>query len=377
MMKSIDIVYFDAGSGHRSSAFALVHALAAQQPQWHIRAVNMLDIFAFDRRLHWMLKTGIDYFNWLLIRERVFDLTGITNLSLLINDGVRNDQIKRIARFWQPNPPQAVVSVTPLYNPVLYRSALTANPNVCCVTIPVDFEEFRQRYWFTPKMSEPHYLLATDVLANQAARAPIPEQKLHRIGGMVIDPAFYLPPPANIPNEISHLGLDPALPTGLVSFGGQGSVVVSWIAQQISGANFPVNMIYLCGRNEAVYQQVSQMASSFPKVAFRFAKEPPAYYHHLADFLIGKPGSMTLTEALITETPFIFIKARGLAPVQQGNEQWVLEHGTGVVANNMEHLIPAIEQVLGDSGIRQRTHQHYHRGIFDAASAITQILTGL
>ena len=344
------------------------------QPQLRIRPINLLDIFAYDHSVHRITNRGINYFNWCLKREMVFDLKGLTDLSLLFHDLTNDQQISRIARFWQDDPPQAVISVTPLYNPVLYRCALTANPNALCVTIPVDFEEFRDRYWFTPKMQQQHYLLATPALVAKAERLQIPAEKLHPIGGMIIDPAFYQPPPTNIPERIAALGLDPSLPTGMVSFGAQGSVMVSRVARQITDASLPVNMIYLCGHNEPVYQEVQQMASPYPKVVFRYAPDPPVTYHYLSDFVIGKPGSMTLTEALITETPFIFVKAGGLAPLQRGNERWVLEHGTGIVANGVRQVVPAIRQVISNENIRQQTRRHFHRGVFDAASVILELL---
>ncbi|MEO8394997.1 MAG: hypothetical protein ABI700_18520 [Chloroflexota bacterium] len=374
-MKSVDIVYFDAGSGHRSAAFALKRVLSAAHPDWRIRSVNLLDILAFDQPFHRMVRVGINYFNWNLKHEYFFDLTGLVRLSLVIQDRVRQAQIERIAEFWRTAPPDTVVSVTPMYNPVLYRSAHLANPNVVCITIPVDFEEIRTRYWFTPKLPDQHYLISTDALDLQARQAGILESHRHRIGGMIIDPAFYTPPPANILDEIARLGLDPSLPTGLVSFGGQGSVVVSRIAERIHAACLPVNMIYLCGRNEAVYERVKASASHFPKLVLQYSDAPPSYYHHLADFLIGKPGSMTLTEALVTETPFIFIKARALAPVQRGNERWILDHETGVRANRVRVLTPAVQQVLNDTQhYRRQAEQHYHRGVFDAAAVIAQLM---
>ena len=48
-MKKVEIVYFDAASGHRSAAVALERALRDEHPNWRIRAINVLDIFAGHR----------------------------------------------------------------------------------------------------------------------------------------------------------------------------------------------------------------------------------------------------------------------------------------------------------------------------------------
>ena len=44
-MKNLDIVFFDAGSGHRSAAVALQKVLSGLYPHWNVRAINIVDIF--------------------------------------------------------------------------------------------------------------------------------------------------------------------------------------------------------------------------------------------------------------------------------------------------------------------------------------------
>jgi hypothetical protein len=79
-LKRIDIVYFDAGSGHRSAAKGLERALAAARPDWSVRMVNVIDVFASNRQFHLIVRTGIAYFNWMLKREKICDLKGLINL---------------------------------------------------------------------------------------------------------------------------------------------------------------------------------------------------------------------------------------------------------------------------------------------------------
>lgn len=372
-MKKLDIVYFDAGSGHRSAAFGLAAALRQMCPDWQVRTVNIVDVFAPNKRFHGIVQAGIDYFNWCMKRELLFDLRGLINLSLLFHDLVRRDAIEQIATFWADNPPDTVISVTPMYNPVLYRSVRVARPDTICITVPVDFEEVRPRYWFTPKV-EQHYLLATDRLLEQARRAKIPEARLSRIAGMVIDPSFYSAPPANIPAELERLGLDRALPTGVASFGGQGSIVLPRIARALNHPDLKLNMIFLCGRDDSTFSSISSLTTSYRKVVLRYAPEPPHFYHHIADFILGKPGAMTITEALITRKPIVFLKSRGMAPVQRGNEAWVLKHGIGVAANGVRQLIPAIRQVIGSRAYSENANSYTHNGVFNAAEQIQRIV---
>src|SRR5262249_1027269 len=111
-----------------------------------------------------------NHFNRQLKQEKVFDLKGLINLSLMFHDLLSRRGIREISEFWKDEKPDGVVSVTPMYSPALYRAARLANPKAHCVTIPVDFEEGKPRYWFTPKV-EQHYLLATARLEQQARAA--------------------------------------------------------------------------------------------------------------------------------------------------------------------------------------------------------------
>ncbi len=43
-MKTIDLVYFNAGSGHRSAAMALEAAIREQERPWRVRLVNLFEV---------------------------------------------------------------------------------------------------------------------------------------------------------------------------------------------------------------------------------------------------------------------------------------------------------------------------------------------
>ncbi|AKG20400.1 glycosyltransferase [Calothrix sp. 336/3] len=371
----IDILYFDAGSGHRSAAMGLKSALLQERNDWQVRAVNIVDIFDVHPRCSRTVRRGIDHFNGQLQREKVFDLKGLINLSLLFHDLLSVRDIKQISQFWAESPVDAVVSVTPIYNPVLYRSVRLIKPETICVTIPVDFAEVKPRYWFTPKV-EQYYLNGTEMLWQQAKKAKIADEFNHRISGMIIEPECYENSPINIYDEITKLGLDPTLPTGLVSFGGQGSILLSQIAHELVKSPVPVNMIFLCGRNQAVFEELNNLPTPYNKLVLSYLKETPIKYLQLADFAIGKPGAMTITESMIVGVPLIMLKSRGLRPVQRDNEAWVIEHGVGKIVDRPKNVPAAIVTVLNSPTYRQNAQNQYHRGVFEAAKILRSLVEG-
>lgn len=370
--RRIDIIFFDAGSGHRSAAIGLQKALQQQYPDLSIRCINVVDIFDFHPRFGWIVRTGIDRFNRQIKVDRVFDLKGQINLSLLFHDLLNPKDFHQIAQFWQDIPPDIIVSVTPMYNPALYHSAKLINPNLKYITIPVDFEEVKPRYWFTPKIQQ-HYFNGTDQLYQQAKSAGIPDAFNHRISGMVIDPECYQIPPLDVSQELINLGLNPALPTGLVSFGGQGCIHSIDIAKQIARSNLKLNLIFLCGRNQSVLDRLNQLKTPYPKVVLGYQQQTPIYYLHLADFAIGKPGAMTITESLIVEKPLIIFQSRGMHPVQRGNESWVIKHQVGLIVKHPHQIVNAISELLGAPIYRENAKKYSHRAVFESIELLTHL----
>lgn len=370
-LSRIDVVYFDAGSGHRSAALGLARALEDGFPV-RARAVDVLEVIRGHALFHRTVRAGIGYFNWWLRREGVWDLKGLINLSLLSHDLVSTAGVRAIAGHWAEEPPCAVVSVTPMYNPVLARALRLARPGAPYVVVPVDMEEGKPRYWFDPR-TDADYLLTGPRQREQALRAGIPAERLHELPGMVIDPVFYGPPPPDRAAALEGLGLDSGRPTGVVSFGGQGSVLVERCVRALEGVERPLNVIALCGRDAALRARVESLPTRHRRVVFGFAPEPPVHYLHLADFAVGKPGSMTIVEALTTGTPILALRSGGMWVVQRGNERWVEEVGAGAVVPRPEALPAAVARVLDDPALPERLRALRHDAVFAAARRVAEL----
>ncbi len=373
-MKNIDIVFFDAASGHRSAAVAVQKALQAIHPDWDIQTINIVNIFDHHKTFGKIVRKGIARFNQQLVRDKVFDLGGQINLSLLFHDTVYSRGIRRIATYWNQRVPDVVISVTPMYNPVLYKAARLVNAQVQCITIPVDFEEVKPRYWFTPKVPQ-YYILSTERLAVQARRAKIEERFISQIPGMIVDPSSYQKISIDKKKVLQDLQLRPDYPTVFLSFGGQGSLRSMEIAVEIEKEKLPVNLICMCGKNEKLFQELTNFKTSYPKAVFSYTKETPLYYLHLSDFAIGKPGAMTITEALITETPQIALQSTGMRPVQKGNESWIHQSGVGLVAPKVTDIVFCLKKMMKEEGtFKQKIKENVHQGIFKCADVISKIV---
>lgn len=363
--KKIDIIYFDAGSGHRSAAYGLQRAISDLRPNWRINPVNFIDLLAHNKVSSPLIRLGLKHFNWMFAREKITDIIPSIRSSFFWRDRM---SVNAMSKFWGESPADMAVSVTPMFNPVFYQSLRLANPDARCVTIPVDYAEVTPGYWFTPQIDQ-DYLIGTKWLAEQAREAGISEKFLHSIGGIIIDPRFYAPPPENPSEEIARLGLDPQLPTGIVSFGGQGNNMANEVTYRLSQDDLEINMIFLCGRNKDVYEKLSMMETPYKKLVLEYLDETPVRYFQLADFVIGKAGAMTINECLVLRKPLIVIKSH----LQSGHQAWVRSSGTGIVLESTAELGDAIRLALGSDHYRQNAAREYHRGIFDAAEILCEL----
>lgn len=376
---NIDILTFDAASGHKSAAEAIRLQLNTQMPHAQIRVVDLGDVLKCQTRLlGWIYENGISYFNWCMRNERYFLFPASIRAWILfarINTRVTSLEclLRWTARFWSDHTPDVIVSVTPMKHTIVYEAARTINPDVCCITIPVDYSEMASGYWFQPEVRQ-HYLLGCEQLHRDACAAGVDVEDIHGLSGMVIDPRFYDTSLLKRDELLSSMELDPSLPTGVISFGSQGTVNVLRCTNRIAKAQIPVNLICLTGRNAQLANQVNQLDTPYPVIAQPFQASPPVVAHRLADFLIGKPGTMTLNEALVTNTPFIFVKSRGLDLLQRANEDWVLENAVGVQADTPDVVDEAVRTILQDSQIHQRIRDVRHRGVFDAGAIIHKLV---
>ena len=375
----IDILTFDAASGHKSAAEAIRRQLSVQMPHADVRVIDLEDVLKSQTRLIGAIyRTSIGYFNWCMRRESYFLFpttirTSIWFARILCSIKPLRFLLRWTSSFWKDRRPDAIVSVTPMMHTLVYESARIVNPDVRCITVPVDFCEMTPGYWFQSAVRQ-EYLLGCDQLFLDAESEQVDPAETHRLSGMAVDPLFYDQSPIDRVAFHAQKQLDPNLPTGVISFGGQGTINVLRCAQRIADANIPVNLICLTGRNQNLRERVEAMDSPYPIVAQPFTPEPPVAALRMAAFLIGKPGTMTLTESLITGVPFIFVKSTGLDCVQQANEKWVLQQGIGIQADTPDHVDDAVRNVLASDSIMQNIERAQHDGIFDLTANIERLI---
>jgi 1,2-diacylglycerol 3-beta-galactosyltransferase len=302
-MKRIDLVFFDAGGGHRAAANALRQVMEAEHRPWEIRVINLqelldpLDIFRKITRIRLQ-----DIYNLMLRKGWTLGSPQLTRMMHGIIRLYHRPTVRLLEKFWREEKPDLVVSVVPNFNRALGESLRRALPHVPLVTVLTDFADYPPHFWIE---RQPQFLICgTERAAQQARTMGHDAAHIFRTSGMILAPKFYENVETDRLAERQKLSLDPDLPTGLVLFGGHGSRVMLDIARRLDASGLKLQLIFICGKNQALVQELGKMPRHIPMFVEGFTAEVQRYMR-LADFFIGKPGPGSISEALAMKLPVL------------------------------------------------------------------------
>ncbi len=363
MRTAIDVVFFDAGGGHRSAAMALEQVCRQQGRDWDVRLVNLqhilapLDVF---RKL-----TGIaseDVYNLFLKRGWTLGSPQILRAMHLLIRAYHPAQVRLLREHWQRSQPDLVVSVIPNFNRALFQSL----SGTSLITILTDFADYPPHFWME---NQPQYFICgTGKAVGQALAMGHPADRVFRTSGMILNPRFYEP--------VAQHSADPALPTGIVLFGGQGSKAMLGIARRLGESGLPIQLIMMCGHNQILADKIRALKTAMPIRVEGFTRDVPRFMS-MADFFIGKPGPGSISEAIAMKLPVIVERNSWTMVQERYNADWVTEMGVGLVVQSLDRIVDAVTQLLEPSAMhrfRTALDQLDNRAVFEIPEILDRIL---
>lgn len=326
MTKKIDLIYFNAGGGHRSAATALQDAIRLQNRGWDVRLINLFEVL--DPKSTFRRRTGLapeDLYNMRLKHGWTLGLaTELKVLQAMIRIGHKT-MLRRLERFWEMNHSDLVVSLVPNFNKVIFQSIKSRMPEVPFVTILTDIADHPPHFWIEPRLDQ-HIVCGSSKAIEQAFDAGYKSHQMTRTSGMILKPSFHLPRNLDRKQELSKLGFDPDKPVGIVMFGGHGSSDMLRIAKSLPD----IQLILMCGHNSLLVEKLDSLNTFTKHLAVGFSTNVE-HYLALGDFFIGKPGPGSISEAIQMGLPIITIENAWTMPQERYNTQWIRERGVGVV----------------------------------------------
>jgi hypothetical protein len=372
--RKLDFIYFDAGGGHRAAANALCEVMERQGRPFEIRLVNLqetLDSMDVFRKL-----TGLrlqDVYNLMLEKGWTLGSPQLTRGMHLVIRLFHGKQVKMLAEFWGRDRPDMVVSLVPNFNRAIRQAMDRALPGVPMVTVLTDIADYPPHFWI--ERQPQHLICGSDRAVEQALAMGHPESMVHLASGMILNPRFYeIEPlrPVERTGRRAELGFDPELPVGLVSFGGQGAAVMLDIARELPQRQ----LLLICGHNHELRRKLEAAPHEAAMFVEGFTKEVPRYMQ-LTDYLIGKAGPGSISEAVHMHLPVIVERNAWTLPQERYNAGWIRENGVGIVLPGFRSRIAgAVDALLKPAAyarFRTATERIHNRAVFEIPDMLEEI----
>src|ERR1700733_2058802 len=220
--RRIDLIFFDAGGGHRNAATALQVQIERQGMPFETSLVNLqeiLDPLDVLRKL-----TGIriqDMYNRMLRNGWTLGSPQLMRVLQLVVRTYHGPSVKVLEKYWREHTADMVVSLVPHFNRALRESFAKAFPGRPFVTVLTDLADYPKHFWI--ERESQYIVCGTEHAVEQARELGHSNGTVFRTSGMILHPRFYEAAQVDRVAERKKLGLDPDLPTGIVLFGGYGT----------------------------------------------------------------------------------------------------------------------------------------------------------
>jgi len=375
-MAKLDLIYFDAGGGHRAAATALEQEIGRRYPDWQVRLVHLqeelssLDIF---RQI-----TGVkmeDIYN--LVLRKGWTL-GSPQLLVVMHWLIwlyHPLQVRKLKEFWGRSAPDVAVSLVPNFNRSMYQALRAVSPATKLVTVLTDLADYPPHFWIE-RGQDQYFICGTEKAEGQALALGHAPERVWRASGMILNPRFYEAVEVDVVAERKKLGLEPDLPTAIVLFGGYGSAVMATIARMLDESGLKLQMIFVCGKSVELKARLEGMKLKMPHYIEGFTKQVP-YYMKVSDFLIGKPGPGSISEAIHMGLPVIVTKNVLTLPQERYNAEWVTEQQVGIVLKHFGQIVEGVDRMLEAGALgryQENARKLENRAVFEIPEMIAKLL---
>lgn len=352
-MTKVDLIYFNAGGGHRAASVALSTILAKTHPEWDVRCVNLTEVLenkitgtGFESFYNKIIQNGWTYgFKYgLRILQKAIKLN---NKKL----------IKILSEHWQETQPDIVISLIPNFNRPLFEGLKLSCPNVPYVTILTDIADNPPNFWIEEQKQ--YFICGSEKAVTQSYSLGHTSSNVFLVSGMMLRPDFY-----NTITGVPALPLDTNRPIGMVMFGGKGSDDMLTIAKKLPN----IQLIFICGHNPGLKEKLEKIKTS-NHVVIGFATDVNRYMS-VCDFFIGKPGPGSLSEAVQMKLPVITFRNRLTMPQEIYNTEWVKKYNLGEIIESLKYINLAVDAVLS----KEYNKSINNRAIFEIPTILENIL---
>ena len=317
------IVSASIGGGHVAAARALGEA--ARERGLEPEHVDLLSYTAPGfRRLYRqtyfdLVRTAPDFVDWLGKRldrrpqeERTRQERVMSRLTQLLS--------RSLVQAVRRRAPELIVH-THFLPPAIVRAERFSIPEAVVVT-----DYAAHNLWLQPGVGR--YFVASGEVAAHLRAVGIDESRV-RVSGIPISPRFRVL--ESKPAARAALGLALERDVLLVMAAGLEPGVLRSLLGYLRELKWPLTVLVVCGRSSGLVGVAERALSGYSGLlsfgVHGFLDEIPRYMA-AADLVLGKPGGLTMSEALAAGLPFAVVSPYPLQ--EEANANFLLEHGVGL-----------------------------------------------
>jgi processive 1,2-diacylglycerol beta-glucosyltransferase len=368
MSQNICIYFSDTGGGHRGAADAV--EAGVRRLLQHMGCDNSDVILIKDtiaEKSHPLNRFFVELYNYLLRHHQplmkyyywlLHYLKPESGLNLMLTE-------KYFHKLFRSDRPNVVVSVHPMISHCTAH-ALKVNgikDSVKLVEIITDPNADLWRAWACPDADL--VIAPNDVVKMKLLEWGIPAEKIEVLG-MPVHPDFVTPPNIDKRSFLTLLGLAPDVMTVCINAGWAGGGNMLKIYRALSSSQRPLQCIFLCGHNTALYEKAMAAAaeSNIPTAVLPF-HDCMSDLMASVDVMVTKAGGLTTYQAIARRLPIIFDGLTEPMPQERGTIELLTSQGVA-------HSIKAASEIVG---ILDSLHYEVDRTVMKLPEAYNLNLT--
>ncbi|MDX2064752.1 MAG: glycosyltransferase [Fimbriimonadaceae bacterium] len=364
MKPRVLIIHASTGNGHISAAVAVEAALKEQGAEAKI--IDGLDYAPVAFRTWYgggyeaTVRSAPEAWGWLY---RISDSKG---LAFRVQTFADNVFLKRLEDFIEAYAPDVVVCTHSLPQPKL--SEIREETGFKIAVVVTDL--YPHLMW---QRGNPDWFFLPQPWSLEELSKRMPEARTkHSITGIPVHAAFGERPA--VADAKTALGLDPRFPAALLTAGGIGAGDFVGAVEALT--TIPdLQLLIVCGRNDRIYEKLTGLNLKGVAREVRILRRVPvtdmARLMQASDVIIGKPGGLTVSEALAAGKAFIVHEPFLIPGQEEDNARYLVEQGIGMITATNEDLEREAHALVRDAGrLEQMTASAARAGLPHAARDI-------
>lgn len=333
-MKTI-VCYIETGYGFKAPAIAIHKELISRGID-----AELVDFFKaigapwWDAWICWSWRTMLKH---PVLFNLVFPVTNTWVMDVLMFF-VQIILYKRTKKFLDTKNPDFVISTHFISSYLLSKMNLTLEKEYPLYGYNSDVILSHRAY---VNKNAHKYYIATAQGKNEMVKQGMPADKIE-LCGFPLD-AKYKKVFLSVEEERKTLGLANMF-TLVMTFGGEG--IGNWsLVSDIAKAALPVQIVAICGKNEAVKKDLERIQKSYPSLVLHIK----GFVNNLQDYLYvcdlsaGKAGLNVIFESIYMKKPFLTLKAMAN---EKYSAKYVEENSFGFKPKNNKEILSIVKGAL-------------------------------